>query len=398
MDIRDIYEAREKIKDLINPTILDRSSTFSDMCGCEIYLKQENQQKTGSFKIRGALNKILSLDEADKQKGVIAASAGNHAQGVALAAQKAGIEATIVMPVNAPLAKVNATVGYGAKVILFGESFDDALNKAHELQQETQAAFIHAFNDQKIIAGQGVVGLEILETLPEVDAIIVPIGGGGLISGISIAVKKLKPNVRIIGVQAENAACYKHSIEEGKIVSLNSVRTIADGIAIKKPGEINFEIIKKNVDDIVTVTEDEIASAILLLLEREKQVVEGSGAVSLAVALNHKIPLTNQKVVCILSGGNIDMNFIHKIIERGLIKAGRSMTIKTIISDKPGMLYKLTELIANQGANILNVEHDRYDRCLTIDATIIHIRMETNNSEHGQRVIEALKVAGYEIL
>lgn len=398
INIKDIYKAQENIQDIAHKTLLERSTTFSKMCDGEIYLKYENQQRTGSFKIRGAYNKIISLDERSKQKGVIAASAGNHAQGVALAASLAQIESTIVMPKHAPLSKINATEGYGAKIVLYGDCYDDAYEKACQIREKTQGTYIHAFDDYAIIAGQGVIGIELIQALPDIDVVVAPIGGGGLLSGISIAIKSLKPHVKLIGVEAEGAASYKASREEGKCVSLKRVQTIADGIAIKKPGEKTFSILNQYVDDVVTVNDEEIANAILLLLEREKQLVEGSGAVALAALLNQKIKVHNKKVACLLSGGNIDMNFIHRIIEKGLIKAGRNTNIRIIVSDRPGMLNKITAIIAREGGNVLNVYHDRYNKDLSLDMTFINIRLETNNESHGFHIIEALRKEGYKVI
>jgi threonine dehydratase len=398
LDIKEIYKAQENIEGIIHKTTMEKSNTFSKICGGEVYLKYENQQRTGSFKIRGAYNKIVSLNEKERKKGVIAASAGNHAQGVALAAKLAGIKAVIVMPRNAPLSKINATEGYGAQVVLYGDCYDDAYDKASEIQKENQMTFIHAFNDYDIMAGQGVIGLEIIHNLPETGVIIAPIGGGGLLSGISVAVKSLKPDVSIIGVEAENAASYKASKKEGKCVVLKDVYTIADGIAIKSLGDKTFSILNRYVDDVVTVNDEEISSAILLLMEREKQLVEGSGAVGLAALINHKIDVKNKKAVCLLTGGNIDMNFINKIIEKGLIKAGRNINIRTVVPDRPGMLNKITEIIASEGGNILNIYHDRYDKDLSLDTTIIHIRLETNNIQHGEKIVDVLREKGYKIL
>lgn len=398
LDIKDIYRAQENIEGIVHKTILEKSNTFSKMCQGDIYLKYENQQRTGSFKIRGAYNKMMSLKDENKERGVIAASAGNHAQGVALAGALAGIDVTIVMPLQAPLSKVNATKGYGAKVELYGHCYDDAYDRACQIKQETKATLIHAFDDYEIMAGQGVIGLEIIQKLPDVDMIVAPIGGGGLLSGIAIAVKSLKPKVEIIGVEAKGAASYMASKEAGQCISLESVYTMADGIAVKKPGKKNFDILNKFVDQVVTVDDEEIANAILLLLEREKQLVEGSGAVSLAALLNHKIKAKNKKVAVLLSGGNIDMNFIHKIIEKGLIKAGRNTSINVVVMDKPGVLNKLTHIIASQGANILNVNHHRFDPDISLDTTIIQIKLETNDVEHGLAIKEALKQKGYKII
>ncbi len=398
LDIKDIYRAQENIEGIINKTILEKSNTFSTMCQGEIFLKYENQQRTGSFKIRGAYNKIVSLSEKNKQRGVIAASAGNHAQGVALAGAVAGIDVTIVMPLHAPLSKINATKGYGAKVELYGHCYDDAYFRACQIKEETKATLIHAFDDYNIMAGQGVIGLEIIQKLPDVDMIVAPIGGGGLLSGIATAVKSLKPKVEIIGVEAKDAASYMASKEAGQCVSLESVHTIADGIAVKKPGKKNFDILNKYVDQVVTVDDEEISNTILLLLEREKQLVEGSGAVSLAAILNHKVKVKHKKAAALLTGGNIDMNFIHKIIEKGLVKAGRNTNISVVVPDKPGVLHKLTHIIASQGANILNVNHDRYDKNISLDTTIIQIRLETNDVEHGLTIKELLKEKGYKVI
>ncbi|MGB4315055.1 MAG: threonine ammonia-lyase, partial [bacterium] len=321
VNLASIREAAASIQDEIHHTPLFLSRTFSELSGNMVYLKAENLQKTGSFKLRGALNKVRHLTAAEKRRGVIAISAGNHAQGVALAATRAGIPSTIVMPENAPIAKVMATKGYGAHVELFGKFFDECAIKAKELQAETGATLIHPFDDPYVIAGQGTIGLEIMAALPEAEVVLVPVGGGGLIAGTAIVLKELKPSIGVIGVEAEGAASMQASLQKGKVTTLESVKTLADGIAVKTPGRLTYEIAKKYVDDVVTVNEEEIANGILMLLERGKLIVEGAGAVPIAALLNKKLNLAGKKIVAILSGGNIDVNILAQIIERGLVKA-----------------------------------------------------------------------------
>lgn len=395
LGLNDFLKAQTHLQGITHITNLDYSTTFSQMAQAEVYLKTENLQKTGSFKIRGAYHKIAQLSDEDKRKGVIAASAGNHAQGVALAAKKAGIEATIVMPEIAPLSKIAATKNYGAEVLLYGQIFDDAYQKAQEIQRETQAVFIHAFDDPEIIAGQGTVGLEILEQLPDVETVFVPVGGGGLASGVALALKSQKPKVKIIGVEAKGAACLQASLQKGKLDPLISVGTIADGIAVKCPGELNLQILKEYLDDIVTVDDEETASTILLLLERAKLVVEGAGAVSLAALLYHKYPVTNEKVVAIISGGNIDVNFISLIIEKGLVKTGRYLRLKTCILDKPGNLQVFLQIIAEERGNIISINHDRTLAYLPIDRAQVDTVIETQGPEHGMKILQALRKRGF---
>jgi threonine dehydratase len=357
ISLTEIKAAAQAAKGVVKDTPLEFSATFSEMAGCEVYLKLENLQKTGSFKIRGAYNKINSLSAEERAHGVIAASAGNHAQGVAYAARIAGVKATIVMPEVAPLSKIMATRGYGANVVLHGMVYDDAFQRAAELQKENGQTFVHAFNDAKVIAGQGTVGLEIIEALPDASAIVVPVGGGGLLAGVLLAVKKCAPHIKVYGVQAKGAAAMVLSKQAHELRATKDAVTLADGIAVKVPGDLTFPIIDKYADEIVTVEDEDIAKTILLLLERAKLMVEGAGAVSLAALLTKKIPAKG-KVAAVLSGGNIDMNFISRIIERGLVQAGRRIRISTRIQDRPGVLQRLLNSIAQSGGNVINVYHD----------------------------------------
>ncbi len=397
MTIKDIELASKRLMHVIHKTPVERSKTFSDMSGCDVYLKFENLQKTGSFKIRGAYNKLASLSESEKPKSVVASSAGNHAQGVAFAANNLGIPATIVMPRSAPIAKVSATESYGAKVVLHGDVYDDAYKKAMEIREETDGVFLHPFNDEDVIAGQGTIGLEILSELPMVDMVIVPAGGGGLLAGIGLCVKSINPRIKVVGVQASGAPAIANSFGKDKVCPTESVRTIADGIAVKIPGDITHDLIQQYVDEIVTVSDDEIAETILLLLERSKQVVEPAGAISLAAVLNNKIEVYDKKVACILSGGNIDVSFIHRVIQKGLVKRGREMKFKTILPDVPGSLVTLSQKISDLGANIVLVSHDRVDMDLSLDEAIIHIGCQVSSAEHGRKVIRGLEKAGYKI-
>lgn len=397
MELKDFLEAREKLRDVIHITGLELSATFSRMSGAEVYLKTENLQRTGSFKIRGAYNKIVNLDFGDKQKGVIAASAGNHAQGVAFAAGITGTKAFIVMPETAPFSKVAATRGYGAEVLLCGENYDDAYQKALEIQAATGAVFIHAFDDPLVVAGQGTIGLEILEALPDVDVIFAPIGGGGLAGGIAAAVKLLKPDVEIVGVEARGAASYQSARDTGNRRPLPSIRTIADGIAVKCPGELTFNLLNKYLDSVVTVDDEEIASTILLLLERAKLVVEGAGAVSLTALLYNRHPVVGKKAAVVLSGGNIDENFISLIIEKGLVKTGRRILLTTVMPDKPGNLQAFLAVIAREKGNIISINHDRAQVSLPLDQALVEMVIETQGPAHGKRIIEALASNDFQI-
>jgi threonine dehydratase len=394
ISLADIQQAHTAMQGVVHNTPLDKSSTFSQMVGGEVYLKLENLQKTGSFKIRGAYNKIHLLTENEKAKGVIAASAGNHAQGVAYAATMAKTRATIVMPETAPLAKIVATRGYGAEVVLHGAVYDDAFQKALELEQKNGQTFIHAFNDQAVIAGQGTVGLEILKSLADVSAIVVPIGGGGLMAGIALAVKEMAPHVKIYGVQAQGAPAMYMSKHAHTIKTTPDAVTMADGIAVKVPGDITFAIIDKYVDDIVVVDDEAIAGTILMLLERAKLMVEGAGAISLAAILHHKIP-TKGKVVSVISGGNIDVNFISRIIERGLVKAGRRVKISTLITDRPGVLQQMLTVVARTKANVISVYHDRVEHDVPIGQAVVEISLETRDALHTEELLANLRQEGY---
>lgn len=397
INLEEIKQAASNLQGVINSTELMKSSTFSRLSNNKIYLKPENLQRTGSFKIRGAYNKISHLTAEEQAAGVIASSAGNHAQGVALAASESDIESTIVMPEQAPIAKVTATKNYGAQVVLHGQVYDDAYAQAKKLQQETGATFIHPFDDPKIIAGQGTIGLEILNELPAVDIILVPVGGGGLISGIATAAKTLKPEVTIIGVESAAAAAMQSSLQQGRVSSLSSANTIADGIAVKRPGDLTYNLCQKYVDDIITVSDDEVANAILMLLERSKLTVEGAGAVAVAALLNNKLNVRDKNIVALLSGGNIDVNMIARIIERGLVKAGRRIRLQTNLPDKPGNLQALLAQVADLGANVIAVEHHRYHPNVNIDQTEVELELETRHEEHAQEICESLQENGYQV-
>jgi len=361
-------------------------------------LKYENQQKTGSFKIRGAYNKIATLIETEKPKAVIASSAGNHAQGVAFAANAAGIKATIVIPKSASIAKVAATEGYGSEVILHGNCYDEAYKKANEISKSTGAVFIHPFNDIDVIAGQGTIGFEILQGLPTADVVCIPAGGGGLLAGIAYCLKSINPKIQVIGVQAEGADAIFKSFNEKKLCTTDKAQTIADGIAVNHPGDLTVELINKYVDQVVTVSDNEITSTLLLLLERTKQVVEPAGAVAIAAAINGKLDIEGKKVVCLLSGGNIDMNFVYKIIQRGLIARGRQMVFRTIISDIPGRLDKFLKSLADENVNIISIKHDRLNANLDLNEAIVYVECEFLSAGHGERLISNLRKEGYKIM
>lgn len=394
MDEKAVEQAAHRLAPVIHNVRVTKSQTFSDMSGCELYLKCENRQKTGSFKVRGAYNKLALCKEQGICE-VIASSAGNHAQGVAYASKCLGIHATIVMPKSTPIAKVQATAGYGADVVLAGDCYDEAYAKALEIQAENQAVFIHPFDDEDVIAGQGTIAYEILHDLPNVDIIVVPAGGGGLLSGISAYVKAINPRIQVIGVQAEGADAIVNSYQKKLHCSTESVNTIADGIAVQNPGEKTVKIINHCVDDMVRVSDDEIADAILLLLEREKQVVEPSGAASIAALLNHKIQCAGKRVVCVLSGGNIDVSFIHKVVEKGLLTRGRNMKFKTLMQDVPGALEQFCTVVRQQNANIIEVQYDRFQADLGLKETIIHMAVEVSGRSHGEALIQALNESGY---
>ncbi|MDI3480671.1 MAG: threonine dehydratase [Tepidanaerobacteraceae bacterium] len=395
VSLEDIKEAKGILTNVAYKTGIVHNSTLSEMSGNSVYLKMENLQKTGSFKLRGAFNKIAHLTDEEKKHGVIASSAGNHAQGVAMAATAYGIKSTIVMPKHAPLAKVSATKSYGATVVLHGSVYDEAYGEAKRLQKETGATFVHPFDDPYVIAGQGTIGLEILDDLPDVDAIAVPIGGGGLISGIAISAKSLKPGIKIIGVQAKNMPSMAESIAQHRINTIDGMPTIADGIAVKTPGELTFGIIQKYVDDIITVEEDEIAGAILLLLERAKVVAEGAGAVPVAAILNRMEGFKGKKIVAVISGGNIDVNMLSRIIDRGLVKDGRKIFIDTLIPDRPGTLWRLLNIIAETGANVLSVTHNRSTKDVAIGYAKVELELETVDEQHVEAIKNVLAKENY---
>ena len=397
LKLQDIELAAQRLRPVLHHTELDMSSTFSEMTGGQIYLKCENRQKTGSFKIRGAGNKIAAIAERGEVKSVVASSAGNHAQGVALAAKNFGIPATIVMPASAPIAKVQATQGYGAKVVLSGDCYDDAYAKACEICREEGATFLHPYNDLEVIAGQGTLGLEILSDLPTADVVIVPAGGGGLLAGVAACIKQINPRIRVIGVQAEGADAIARSFREKRYISTDEVSTIADGIAVKSPGDITVELINRYADDVVTVSDIEISEAILMLMERCKQIVEPSGATPVAAVLKGKVDVRGKKVVCLLSGGNIDVSFIQCIIEQGLVSRHRRLKFTVTLLDKPGSLSRLLNDVAALGANILSVEHDRLGAGLNPNETNVHIACEVGGRAHGENVVAELKNKGYSL-
>lgn len=390
-----IYHASFVLKNVIRPTDLIYAPKINPESA--IYLKTENLQVTGSFKVRGAYYKISHLTDEEKARGVIACSAGNHAQGVALAATKSGIKSLICLPDCAPISKVEATKDYGAEVCLVDGVYDDAYQKALELKEEKGYTFIHPFDDEHVIAGQGTIGLELLEQLPDVDAVIVPIGGGGLISGVAFAIKSLNPNIKVYGVQASGASSMLNSIQHNKIESLNGVSTIADGIAVKEPGKHTFDLCSTYVDDIVTVTDDEISTAILTLIEQHKLIAEGAGAVSVAAALFNKVPIKGKKVICLVSGGNIDVTILSRVIKRGLIKSGRNYALNIELLDKPGQLKGVSKIIADLGGNVISVHHERASECSDINGCYLRIELETRNYEHIEEIKTALINAGYNI-
>lgn len=391
-----IYQAAFVLKDVARKTDLLHSRKLSS--SAEIYLKSENLQVTGSFKLRGAYYKISQLSSEQKNAGIIACSAGNHAQGVALAASKMGIKSVICMPDGAPISKVEATRALGAEVCLVKGTYDDAYERAVELQKSTGATFIHPFDDEEIIAGQGTIGLEILDQLKDVDAIVVPIGGGGLIAGVAYAVKQLCPSVKIYGVQAENAQGMIQSRLVGSPVTLESVSTFADGIAVKHPGDITFKLIEKYVDDIVSVTEDEIATAILALIEKQKLIAEGAGAVSVAAAIFDKLPIEHKRVVCVVSGGNIDVNILSRVITRGLLTTGRIANLQIALEDKPGQLVGVSNIISGCGGNVISVHHERSDANMPISSCFLTVGMETRDFEQIASIRQSLTAAGFRLI
>ncbi|ALQ35236.1 threonine ammonia-lyase [Fusobacterium hwasookii] len=394
--LEDFIKAKEKLSKVLLETHLIYSPIFSKESGNKVFIKPENLQKTGSFKIRGAYNKISNLTDAEKKRGVIASSAGNHAQGVAYGAKESGIKAVIVMPKSTPLIKVESTKQYGAEVILHGDVYDDAYKKAKELEEKEGYVFVHPFNDEDVLDGQGTIALEILEELPETDIILVPIGGGGLISGIACAAKILKPEIKIIGVEPEGAASAYEAIKENKVVELKEANTIADGTAVKKIGDLNFEYIKKYVDEIITVSDYELMEAFLLLVEKHKIIAENSGILS--VAATKKIKEKNKKVVSVISGGNIDVLMISSMINKGLIRRDRIFNFSLNIPDKPGELAKVVDLIAELGANVVKLEHNQFKNLSRFKDVELQVTVETNGSEHIKNLVQTFEEKGYEVI
>ncbi|MBQ4078212.1 threonine ammonia-lyase [bacterium] len=390
-----IRDAKNVLKSIIRETDMIYAQNIMD--NSNIYLKTENLQVTGSFKVRGASYKIANLPEEEKSKGVIACSAGNHAQGVALASQKSGIKATIFIPATAPISKVEATKKFGAEIKLIDGVYDDAYKTAIEYQKETNGTFVHPFDDVDVIAGQGTIGLEIIEQLPDVEAVIVPIGGGGLIAGVAFAIKQLKPSCKVYGVQSQGAGSMYQSFINKKVLELPTVNTFADGTAVKRPGDLTFELCQKYVDDIITVTDDEIASAILALMEKQKIVAEGAGALSVAAAMFNKLPIKGKKTVCVVSGGNIDVNIISRVINRGLLNSGRLCHLTIELLDKPGQLRDVSGIIAEHGANVIRVRHNQGGSNTDINDCFLKISLETRNQEHFEQIQNALIAKGYKI-
>ena len=396
LTIDNVYRASNALKGVARKTDVLYAPKLCP--GVDLYLKTENLQITGSFKVRGAYYKMTRLSKEEKQRGVIACSAGNHAQGVALAAQKNGIKAVICLPDGAPISKVEATKSYGAEVCLVEGVDDDAYQKALQLRDEKGYTFLHPFDDEEVIAGQGTIALEIAEQLPDVDAVLVPIGGGGLIAGIAYTIKTLYPNVKVIGVQAKGAPSMKNSIEHGEVEVLPSVSTIADGIAVKKPGDLTYEICSKYVDEVVTVSDDEISAAILALMEQHKLVTEGAGAVSVAAAMFNKVDLKGKKAVCVLSGGNIDVTILSRVIKRGLLMSGRSCQLMIELMDKPGQLKNVSRIIADLGGNVTSVHHERANEGSDVNGCYLRIVLETRNYEHIAQIRQALTNFGFKLL
>ena len=390
-----IYNAAQVLKDNIRTTDLIPAPNLN--INSEIYLKAENLQLTGSFKLRGAFYKISTLSKEEKERGIIACSAGNHAQGVALSAKNSGIKATIFIPSIAPISKIEATRKYGAEIKLIDGVYDDAYNAAIQYQKETNAIFIHPFDDDEIIAGQGTIGLELMNQMPDLDAVIVPIGGGGLVSGVAFAIKTLNPKCKVYGVQAQGAKSMINALEHHEIETLKSVSTFADGIAVKTPGETTFDICSKYVDEVVSVSDDEIATAILTLIEQQKLIAEGAGAVSVAAAMFDKVSIKGKKTACIVSGGNIDVNILSRVINRGLLTSGRLTDLTIELLDKPGQLKEVSTIIADKGANVIKVSHKQGGKGTDINGCFLNISMETKNHQHLDEIKTAFKKAGYKI-
>lgn len=398
--IDDVEQAMERVEGVAEKTPLRHSRTVSEATDADVHLKYENLQRTGSFKIRGAYNKISSLSDDERESGVIAASAGNHAQGVALAAKEVGVETKIVMPRDAAISKVEATSEYGGdhvEILLHGIDYGEAYEKAREIQENEGRVFVHPFDDPHVQAGQGTVGLEILDELADVDTVVVAVGGGGLATGVATAVKERSPDTRVVAAQAEGASSLKESLERGEVYERDSVSTISDGIATRRIAESTFEVIKERVDEAVVVDDDETANAMLRLLERDKTVVEGAGAVPVAAAIERDLDLEGETVVPILCGGNIDSNVLSQVINRGLINAGRYLKFETVLHDKPGALVDIATLISEHNANIYAIHHDRMAKDVTLNAAEVEFEVETRSREHANRLVRALEKKGYDI-
>ena len=391
-----VFDAQQVLKNIIRETAIIKAPGIATHCN--LYLKPENLQMTGSFKIRGSSYKISTLTDEEKQKGIVACSAGNHAQGVSLSATKNGVKAIICLPDSTPISKVEATKAYGAEVCLVPGCYDDAYQKALQLRDENGYTFVHPFDDENVIAGQGTIGLEILNSLDNIDAIIVPVGGGGLISGIAFAVKSIRPGIKVYGAQAMGAPSMYNSIKKGEIECLESVSTIADGIAVKQPGENTFKYVSEYVDDIALVSEDEISSAILTLIEKQKMIAEGAGAAAVAAAMFNKFDLEGKNVVCVISGGNVDVTILSRIIKRGLAKSGRSSSLLIELIDKPGQLQDVAKIIAECGGNVTSVHHERSAESEHVNGCYLRIQMETRDFEHVEQITNSLKQAGFKIV
>lgn len=396
LTIDNVYRASNALKGVVRKTDVLYAPKLCP--GADLYLKTENLQITGSFKVRGAYYKMTRLSDEEKARGVIACSAGNHAQGVALAAQKNGIKSVICLPDGAPISKVEATKSYGAEVCLVEGVYDDAYQKALSLRDEKGYTFIHPFNDEDVIAGQGTIALELIEQIPDLDAVLVPIGGGGLISGIAYTIKTVNPRVKVYGVQASGAPSMKQSVEHDAIETLDSVSTIADGIAVKQPGDVTYATCKQYVDEIVTVSDDEISAAILALMEQHKLVTEGAGAVAVAAAMFKKIDLTGKKAVCVLSGGNIDVTILSRVIKRGLLMSGRNCQLMIELMDKPGQLKNVSRIIADLGGNVTSVHHERANEGSDVNGCYLRILLETRNFDHIKEIKKALTDYGFKLL
>lgn len=397
LNLDSIYKASHKLREVVRTTDLIYAPKIRT--DCKVYLKTENLQVTGSFKVRGAYYKISRLSDEEKARGVVACSAGNHAQGVALAAQKNGIKSVICLPDAAPISKIEATRSYGAEICLVNGVYDDAHAKAEQLKEEMGYTFIHPFDDDDVIAGQGTIALELIDQLDKIDAVVVPVGGGGLISGIAFAIKNLHPEIKVYGVQAAGAASMVQSVKDGKIECLSSVSTIADGIQVKEPGENTFRYVNEYVDDVVTVTDDQISSAILALIEQQKLIAEGAGAASVAAVMFNKIPdIKDKNVICLVSGGNIDVTILSRVIKRGLLTSGRTENLLIELIDKPGQLKMVADIVAEQGANVISVHHERAGENSNVNGCYLRLLLETRNFEHIEKVRKALTDSGLKLI